>query len=118
RSIQQASGALNELAKLLPATAVRVVDGGTEEVAVDALREGNVVLIRPGAQVPADGVVIEGSSSVNESMITGESRAVDKTASSEVIAGTVNGAGSLRARVTGTGDTTKLAGIMRLVSQA
>ena len=118
RSIQQASGALNELAKLLPATAVRVVDGGTEEVAVDALREGDVVLIRPGAQVPADGVVIEGSSSVNESMITGESRAVDKTVSSEVIAGTVNGAGSLRARVTGTGDTTKLAGIMRLVSQA
>ncbi|HSK17949.1 MAG TPA: copper-translocating P-type ATPase [Longimicrobiales bacterium] len=118
RSIQQASGALNELAKLLPATASRVVDGGTEDVPVDALRAGDVVLIRPGAQVPADGVVIEGRSSVNESMITGESRTVDKVEESEVIAGTVNGAGSLRARVTGTGDTTKLAGIMRLVSQA
>ncbi|MGH7445925.1 MAG: heavy metal translocating P-type ATPase [Longimicrobiales bacterium] len=118
RSIQQASGALNELAKLLPATAVRIVNGGTEDVPVDALREGDIVLIRPGAHIPADGLVLEGRSSVNESMITGESRPVDKAEESEVIAGTVNGAGSLRARVTGTGDTTKLAGIMRLVSQA
>ena len=118
RSIQQASGALNELAKLLPATAVRVTESGTEDVPVDALREGDVVLIRPGAQVPADGVVVEGRTSVDESMITGESRSVDKSQDSEVIAGTVNGAGSLRARVTATGGTTKLAGIMRLVSQA
>jgi P-type Cu2+ transporter len=118
RSIQQASGALNELAKLLPTTAVRVVNSGTEDVPVDALRAGDVVLIRPGAQVPADGVVTEGRSTVNESVITGESRPVDKAEASAVIAGTVNGAGSLRARVTGTGDTTKLAGIMRLVAQA
>ena len=118
RSIQQASGALNELAKLLPATATRVVDGRTEEVPVDALRADDVMLIRPGARIPADGVVVEGKSSVNESMITGESRSVDKVEASEVIAGTVNDAGSLRVRVTGTGEATKLAGIMRLVSQA
>jgi Cu2+-exporting ATPase len=118
RSIQQASGALNELAKLLPETAVRIVAGGTEDVRIDELRAGDVVLIRPGARIPADGVVAEGKSSVNESMITGESRSVDKVEASEVIAGTVNGAGSLRVRVTGTGETTKLAGIMRLVSQA
>jgi Cu2+-exporting ATPase len=118
RSIQQASGALDELAKLLPATATRVVDGRTEDVPVDALRADDVMLIRPGARLPADGVVVEGKSSVNESMITGESRSVDKVEGSEVIAGTVNDAGSLRVRVTGTGETTKLAGIMRLVSQA
>jgi Cu2+-exporting ATPase len=118
RSIQQASGALDELAKLLPATATRVVDGRTEDVPVDALRADDVMLIRPGARIPADGVVVEGKSSVNESMITGESRSVDKVEASDVIAGTVNDAGSLRVRVTGTGETTKLAGIMRLVSQA
>ena len=118
RSIMQASGALNELAKLLPATAERVVDGRTEEVPLDALREGDVLLIRPGANIPADGVVIEGQSSVNESMITGESAPVDKKQDARVTAGTVNGAGSLRVRVTGTGERTALAGIMRLVSQA
>jgi len=118
RSIAQASGAVKELAKLLPSTATRVTDGGTEEVALDALREGDVVLVRPGAQVPADGSVLEGASSVNEAMITGESRPVDKHPGDEVIAGTVNGNGSLRVRVTGTGETTALAGIMRLVSDA
>src|SRR5690606_19545514 len=68
RSIRQASGALDELARLLPGTATRVVDGGTEDVPIDALRDGDVVLIRPGARVPADGVVAEGSSAINESM--------------------------------------------------
>ncbi|HEU5210369.1 MAG TPA: heavy metal translocating P-type ATPase, partial [Longimicrobiales bacterium] len=118
RSIEQASGALNALAKLLPATATRVTDAGMEEVALEMLREGDVVLVRPGAQVPADGTVMEGASSVNESMITGESRPVDKHVDDEVIAGTVNGNGSLRVRVTGTGEGTALAGIMRLVSDA
>ncbi|MGH7445186.1 MAG: HAD-IC family P-type ATPase, partial [Longimicrobiales bacterium] len=118
RSIQQASGALNELAKLLPATAERVIDGGTESVGIDALRAGDIVLIRPGAQVPADGLVIDGRSAVNESMITGESRPVEKADGAQVIAGTLNGAGSLRVRVTGTGEGTALAGIMRLVAQA
>ena len=118
RSVNQAQGALKELARLLPNTATRVHGEHTEEVALSDLRAGDIVLVRPGAAVPADGMVITGSSSVNESMLTGESQPVDKTTDSNVIAGTVNGAGSLRVRVTGTGESTALAGIMRLVEQA
>ncbi|HEU4457053.1 MAG TPA: heavy metal translocating P-type ATPase [Longimicrobium sp.] len=118
RSIGQARGALKELAKLLPDTAVRVVGDRTEEVPVPELREGDVVLVRPGARVPADGAVASGEGSVNEAMITGESRPVKKRPGDAVIAGTVNGEGSLRVTVTGTGERTTLAGIMRLVEEA
>jgi Cu2+-exporting ATPase len=118
RSISQAQGALRELAKLLPNTAVRVVDDQTEEVPVSELRAGDIVLVRPGASVPADGVVRRGTSAVNESMITGESRPVEKREGEKVIAGTVNGSGSLHVDVTGTGEHTTLASIMRLVAQA
>src|SRR5690625_873815 len=119
RSITQAQGALRELARLLPDMAMRLTrDGGTREVPVDELRQGDVVLIRPGAGVPADGKVLEGKSALNESMITGESRPVGKSAGDRVIAGSVNGQGSLRVEVTGTGDKTALAGIMRLVEDA
>ncbi len=118
RSITQAQGALKELAKLLPSAAVRVVDGREEEVPLAALRDGDLVLVRPGARVPADGRVQSGESAVDESMITGESRPVKKRPGDGVIAGTVNGAGSLRAQVTGTGERTALAGIMRLVEHA
>jgi Cu2+-exporting ATPase len=118
RSISQAQGALKELAKLLPSTAVRLVGDRSEEVGIDQLREGDLVLVRPGAGVPADGVVRQGTSTVNESMITGESQPVEKREGTKVIAGTINSAGSLRIEVTGTGDRTALAGIMRLVEQA
>lgn len=119
RSIFQAQGALKELAKLLPDTAVRITEGEqTEEVPVDQLRDGDLVLIRPGASIPADGIVHSGKSSVNEAMITGESKPIDKREGDRVIAGTVNGQGSLRVQVTGTGEQTALAGIMRLVEQA
>ena len=118
RSISQAQGALKELAKLLPDTAVRLRGDQTETVGVSDLRPGDVVLVRPGSSIPADGVVRDGSSDVNESMITGESRPVRKEAGGKAIAGTVNGSGSLRVEVTGTGDKTALAGIMRLVAQA
>jgi Cu2+-exporting ATPase len=118
RSISQAQGALRELAKLLPDTATRIVGERMEEVSVGDLREGDLVLVRPGASVPADGAVRDGHSSVNESMITGESRPISKAAGSAVIAGTVNGDGSLRIAVTRTGDRTALAGIMRLVEDA
>ena len=118
RSIAQAQGAVKELAKLLPSAAVRVVGDGTEEVPLSELREGDVVLVRPGAGIPADGVVRQGTSSVNEAMITGESRPVDKTTGDRVIAGTINDSGSLRVEVTGIGDHTALAGIMRLVEEA
>jgi Cu2+-exporting ATPase len=118
RSISQASGALRELARLLPSTAQRIVGDIIEDVAISALREGDLVLVRPGASVPADGIVRNGRSDVNESMITGESVPVEKTEGAKVIAGTVNGAGSLRVEVTGTGERTALANIMRLVEQA
>jgi Cu2+-exporting ATPase len=118
RSISQAQGALKELAKLLPNTATRIENDRTVDVPLDALRDGDLVLIRPGASVPADGVVREGHSALNESMLTGESRLIEKRVGDSVIAGTVNGDGSLRVEVTKTGERTALAGIMRLVAQA
>ena len=118
RSISQASGALRELAKLLPSTAQRIVGETIEDVPISVLREGDVVLVRPGSSVPADGIVQSGKSDVNESMITGESVPVPKVEGKKVIAGTVNGSGSLRVTVTGTGERTALANIMRLVEQA
>jgi Cu2+-exporting ATPase len=122
RSIRRAEGALAELAKLLPNTATRVTGGeGAErldDVPLGELHEGDIVLIRPGASVPADGEIVQGHSNVNESMLTGESRPVDKHTGDRVIAGTVNGEGALRARVLGTGEHTTLASIMRLVEQA
>jgi Cu2+-exporting ATPase len=118
RSISQAQGALQELAKLLPNTALRLEGSEIEEVPVGALRVDDVILVRPGASIAADGIMVEGTGEVNESMITGESRPVKKRPGDKVIAGTVNGAGSLRVRVTGVGEQTALAGIMRLVEQA
>ncbi|MEO8563116.1 MAG: heavy metal translocating P-type ATPase [bacterium] len=118
RSISQAQGAVKELAKLLPSSATRVVGDATEDVPIDQLREGDLVLVRPGERIPADGILKQGASAVNESMITGESQPVDKKEGSKVIAGTVNGSGSLRIDVTGSGEHTALAGIVRLVEQA
>lgn len=119
RSVRQASGALGELAKLMPDMAERLKpDGVTETVAVSELQTGELLLVRPGASVPADGEVVEGTSEVNQAMITGESKPVKKAAGAKVVAGTVNGDGSLRVRVTATGEATALAGIMRLVNEA
>ena len=122
RSINQAQGALGELAKLLPDMATRVAGTGTSEtlddVAVSALLDGDVVLVRPGASIPADGIVRIGESAVNEALVTGESVPVQKIVGATVLAGTVNGSGSLRVEVTGTGTKTALAGIMRLVEAA
>jgi P-type Cu2+ transporter len=122
RSISQAQGALGELAKLLPSTATRISGEGAaeqvEDVPVADLRDGDMVLVRPGAGIPADGVVRSGRSTVDEALVTGESAPVEKEKSATVIAGTVNGSGSLRVEVTGTGERTTLAGIMRMVEQA
>src|SRR5688572_8491861 len=118
RSITQAQGALKELAKLLPDRATRVEGDQLSDVLVAELRDGDVVLIRPGGRVPADGAVNDGTSQVDESMLTGESKPVAKKVGDQVIAGTVNLSGALRVQVTGTGDRTALAGIMRLVEQA
>ena len=119
RSVRQASGALQELSKLLPDTANRVKeDGEIEEVKVSHLAEGDVILIRPGESAPADGEIIEGQSSMDESMITGESKPVSKEPGEKVVSGTINGDGSLRVKVTAVGEETTLAGIMRLVEEA
>ena len=118
RSIAQARGALNALAALLPDTAERVTADGIETVPIADLHEGDIVLVRPGGRVPADGDVAEGAADVDESMITGESRAIAKEVGAAVIAGTVAQGGSLRVRVTATGEATALSGIMRLVAAA
>jgi Cu2+-exporting ATPase len=118
RSIAQARGALGALAELLPDTAERVTDSGTETVALAELTDQDVVLVRPGARVPADGVVAEGQADLDESMITGESRPVAKEPGDPVVAGTVAAGGSLRVQVTAVGDATALSGIMRMVAAA
>jgi Cu2+-exporting ATPase len=118
RAVGRAQGALSELAKLLPDLAERAAGDRTEEVPVSAIETGDVVLVRPGGRVPVDGEVIDGESEMNESMITGESRPVGKRPGDQVIAGTVNGSGALRIRVSRVGEETALAGIMRLVAEA
>jgi len=119
RSIFQAQGSLKELAKMLPDKAIKLLDNDqTGEVPVNELREGDFILIRPGAGIPADGIVESGESFLNEAMVTGESNPVKKVSGDRVVAGTMNGDGSLRVKVEGVGDKTALAGIMRMVEQA
>ncbi len=118
RALGQARGALSALAELIPDEAERIVDGEPEAVAVTDLGEGDVVLVRPGGRVPADGEVTEGEAEVDESMVTGESRPVLRRPGDPVVAGTVVTDTALRARVTALGDDTALAGIHRLVEEA
>src|SRR5580658_2296156 len=118
RAISRARGALDALAALLPDTAERVTGAETQSVPLSELRVGDIVLVRPGARVPADGTVVEGTAEVDESMITGESKTINKAMGAKVIAGTVASGGSLRVRITAIGDQTALSGIMRLVATA
>ncbi len=118
RSIAQAQGALAALAALLPDEAERVTPSGTETVPLASLAVGDVVLVRPGARVPVDGTIADGTADVDESIITGESAAVAKVAGDKVIAGSVAAGGSLRITVGAIGDDTALSGIMRLVATA
>jgi P-type Cu2+ transporter len=118
RAISQARGALNALAALLPDTAERVNGAEIQSVPLSELRVEDTVLVRPGTRVPVDGVVIEGTADVDESMITGESKTVSKGPGAAVIAGTVVSGGSLRVRTTAVGEQTALSGIMRLVAAA
>lgn len=118
RAVKSSKGALKELAKLLPDTAEILREGTSEIIPISELNESDIVLVRPGAKIPADGIIIEGQSDVNESMVTGESKPVVKQYGSEVIAGTINGDGSLKIKITKIGEHTFLAGIMRLVAEA
>jgi len=118
RAVTLAHGALDALAALLPDTAERVDGSEIRTIPVGQLRTGDLVLIRPGVRIPADGEVAEGTADVDESVITGESKPVAKGPGDRVIAGTVAGGGSLRVSVTAIGDATALSGIMRLVSAA
>ncbi|MCL3862371.1 heavy metal translocating P-type ATPase [Actinotalea sp. K2] len=118
RSLAQTSSALDSLAALLPDTAERVEGDQVVPVAPADLRLGDVVVVRPGGRVPADGDVVSGTADVDESMITGESRPVRRTVHDRVVAGTVATDSALRVRVTAIGDDTALAGIQRLVVEA
>ena len=118
RAVSGAQSALKELSKLLPDTAEVVRGDHTEIIPLSELREGDVILVKPGGKIAADGEVSEGDSSVDESIATGESKPVAKKIGSAVIAGTVNGDGTLKIKVTKIGEKTFLAGVMRLVSEA
>ncbi len=119
RSVLGASRALEELVRLLPDTALRVkVDGGTEEVPVAALVAGDRVVIRPGAKVPVDGTIIEGTSSFNEAMLTGESKPVTRAPGETVIGGAVNGEGAVTIEVKATGEATYLSQVIAMVKSA
>lgn len=118
KSVQGAQGALKELAKLLPDKAEVIRGDKTVIIPLSELKVGDVVLVKPGANVPADGKITEGSSEVNESVITGESRPVTKTVGALVIAGSINGDGSLKVVIEKIGEQTFLAGVMHLVANA
>ncbi|MDO5646253.1 MAG: heavy metal translocating P-type ATPase [Dermabacter sp.] len=118
RSLAQTTSALDSLAALLPDEAEKVEGDGIVRVAPSDLAVGDVVVVRPGSAVPADGLIVEGSASMDESMVTGESATVRRTVGEKVVAGTVATDSGLRVEVTATGDDTTLAGIQRLVAEA
>lgn len=118
RAVQGAQGALKELAQLLPDTAELIQGNQTKSIPRQQLKVGDVFLVKPGGKIAADGEIVEGKSDLNESLITGESKPVEKSVGQEVIAGTINGDGSLKIAVTKIGEQTFLAGVTRLVAEA
>lgn len=118
RALGSAQGALNALAELLPDEAERITGQSTETIKISELETGDVVLVRPGGRLPADGEIVEGVADIDESMVTGESRAVTRTVGDMVVAGTVATDNPLRIKVTAIGADTALAGIQRLVAEA
>ncbi|MBS3903610.1 MAG: copper-translocating P-type ATPase [Anaplasmataceae bacterium] len=118
RAVTGAQGALKELSKLLPDQAEVLRDGKTVVVPLSEVKEGDTVIARPGSKIPTDGTIIEGLSEIDESLTTGESKPVSKKVGDSVIAGTINGDGSLQIKVTNIGEKTFLAGVMRLVAKA
>ncbi|MBD3312759.1 cadmium-translocating P-type ATPase, partial [archaeon] len=118
RSVMSASRALEELAKLLPKKAHVIRDGGVADIPVSELKKDEIVLIKPGEKVPADGELIKGETSINESMVTGESMPVSKSEGDEVIGGSVNNEGSIRVRITRTGSESYVSQVIELVKEA
>ena len=119
KSIMGASRALEELAKLMPSEAHRIgPDGKTEDIAIEELVTGDKILVKPGEKYPADGVIIEGQTSVNESMLTGESKPISKTTGSKVTGGSINGEGSVTVEIKNIGKDSFLSGVIQLVKQA
>jgi len=118
RALGSASGALDALAAMLPDTAEKITETGTTDVPLSELALGDLVLVRAGARVPADGTVTDGRAEVDESMITGESKAVTREVGDTVVAGTVATDSALRVRITAVGENTALAGIQRMVADA
>lgn len=118
KAVSGAQSALKELSKLLPDTAEIILGMETKIIPLGELKSGNIVIVRPGSKVPADGIVIDGMSDIDESLVTGESQPVSKDIGSGVIAGTINGDGVLRAKIEKIGENTFLAGVMRLVAEA
>ncbi len=117
-SIMKAENSLDAIKQLLPDKAEKIINGKPAQVLVSELKVGDLVLIRPGTNIPVDGIIVEGSSSVNEAAITGESKSAAKITGDDVVAGTINQDGSLTVKVAKLGEDTALAGIMRLVSEA
>ncbi|KOY78105.1 Copper transporting ATPase [Apilactobacillus kunkeei] len=118
-SVMNAGSALNKLAELLPDNAHLVQsDGQTKDVSVHELSEGQIILIKSGEKVPADGTIVDGSTALNESLITGESRDVQKGVDDSVIGGSVNGSGTIKVKITGTGESGYLSKVMNMVSEA
>lgn len=118
KAISGAQGALKELAKLLPDTAEVIRKGKKQIISISQLIVGDTIIVKPGSKIPADGVVIDGQSDLNESIITGESKSVNKTTGEHVIAGSINGDGNLTIKIDKIGEATFLAGVMRLVAEA
>jgi Cu2+-exporting ATPase len=118
RALGSAQGALDALAALLPDEAERITDTGTETVGVSELRSGDLILVRSGGRMPADGTVSEGQAEFDESMITGESKTVLRSPGDPVVAGTIATDNAVRVQVTAIGEDTALAGIQRLVAEA
>ncbi len=118
KSVMGASKALEKLAQLMPASAHLVKGGSTEEVSISDIKKGDLILVKPGEKVPADGKITEGHSELNESSLTGESQPVEKTVGDKVIGGAINGDGSLKVEVTTAGEDSYLKKVIRLVEDA
>ncbi|MCF8234245.1 MAG: cadmium-translocating P-type ATPase [Bacteroidales bacterium] len=118
KSVMQASGALDKLMELMPDTAHKITDDGTEEIKVNKLKEDDKVLVKPGEKIPTDGIIYEGSSSVDESVITGESKPVKKKKDDEVVGGSINGNSSIKIKVKSSQDDSYLSKVIGMVQEA